>query len=328
MDPRHLAGCPTSLMRMVLEPNPSTERLERDLNVVMNELRRQVTLTASLRNEWYNLMHSTTLGKMQTAERLQILYRFLLDAHLAKERHLRLGTRFVFTDRIYEFQSQTFGQNVPTREQWLTQPGGMSRQTAMELVERDVRRLEITIKEVTEYLELAARDIRTRRRELDAANILEKTMQEMQNCLKKTSSSQEASTSQQQDDTIGDLLRRIDALEKGTSGSGSSLQMIVRQEVPSVVIEDSSTHKPLQRTVHQEVPSAQVKDICVKESVQKTVNKEVFSAQVNVNVRESVQKTVRQEVPSVQVDSYKMKEKGKKTKASDSSATFLAKELT
>ncbi|VDO72934.1 unnamed protein product [Heligmosomoides polygyrus] len=76
MDPRDLVGCPTSLMRMVLEPNPSTERLERDLNVVMNELRRQVTLTASLRNDWYNLMHSTTLGKMETAERLQILSRF------------------------------------------------------------------------------------------------------------------------------------------------------------------------------------------------------------------------------------------------------------
>ncbi|VDO72936.1 unnamed protein product [Heligmosomoides polygyrus] len=106
------------------------------------------------------------------------------------------------------------------------------------------------IKEVTEYLELAARDIRARRRELDAANILEKAMREKQNCLKKTSSSQEASTSQQHDDTIGDLLRRIDALEKGISGSGSSLQMIARQEVPSVMVQDSSAQKSLQRTLY------------------------------------------------------------------------------
>ncbi|VDP42703.1 unnamed protein product, partial [Heligmosomoides polygyrus] len=180
LEARDLTGCPTCLERIVLDPNPSSQHLEIDLTMVLNELHDQVKSTASHRNEWYNLMSSRVLRGMEVGEKLQLLNQFLLHASLGKERLLRLRTRYMLTDRVYESQTQAFGANVPAREEWLTQKDDVTRKGVMCLVNREVTRLETTIKEVQEYLTHAERELNAKKSEIDAAKILKKNVQVMQ----------------------------------------------------------------------------------------------------------------------------------------------------
>ncbi|KAK6031886.1 Tas retrotransposon peptidase A16 [Ostertagia ostertagi] len=109
LDPRDVEGGPKYLSRMILELKPTSQRLEGDLTAVLNEIKVQVNITTSLRNEWFRLLCSTTLHEMGTAERPQLLNQHLLTANLTKERLLRLGTRICSTDRIYGEQCQRSG---------------------------------------------------------------------------------------------------------------------------------------------------------------------------------------------------------------------------
>lgn len=106
---------------------------------------------------------------------------------------------FIFSPMILIYESDTFYQLAArsftfvnassteyehTRKLRLTSPWGMSRTAVTELVTREVRRLETTIRKV-ELLEFVARYLWTHRGELGAAIILKKTVQEMQSWLRK-----------------------------------------------------------------------------------------------------------------------------------------------
>ncbi|KAK6015930.1 hypothetical protein OSTOST_18595 [Ostertagia ostertagi] len=207
---------------MILELKPTSQRLEGDLTAVLNEIKVQVNITTSLRNEWFRLLCSTTLHEMGTAERLQLLNQHLLTANLTKERLLRLGTRYVLTDRIYESNAQNDQELAARREEWLQiENVQVNTKDVMALIERDVRRLGTTIKEITEYMVTAEKELKSNRRELEAAEVLTKSVKAMQDQLqalrmepKKSDESVKASRpdkpqpSQETDDQYFDRLLR------------------------------------------------------------------------------------------------------------------------
>ncbi|KAK6017612.1 hypothetical protein OSTOST_16862 [Ostertagia ostertagi] len=218
---RDLEGGPKYLSRMVVELNPTAERLETDMTATLNELKNQEIVTTSVRSDWFRLLCSASLREMGAAERIQLLDRYLLTVSLTKERLLRLGTRYVLTDRIYEDNAKANEELATKRNEWLQMEDAQVHiKEIMSLVERDVRRLETTIKEITEYKVAAEKELMSNRRELDAADVLTKTMRAMQDQLQtiqalsaqdgssKVTQQETPQTTQETDDQYFDRLLR------------------------------------------------------------------------------------------------------------------------
>ncbi|KAK5972497.1 hypothetical protein GCK32_022710, partial [Trichostrongylus colubriformis] len=159
LDPRDVEGGPKYLYRMIIESKPSVQRMETDMMATFNEIQNQVTITASLRKEWFHLMCSASLREMGAAERIQLFNHFLLNASLTKERLLRFGTRYVMTDRVYDGMAQVNDELQVKRNEWIqTEEAKVDIKDVMGSVEKEVRHLETTIKEIKEYMVYADRE--------------------------------------------------------------------------------------------------------------------------------------------------------------------------
>nr|CDJ83551.1 chromosome segregation protein SMC [Haemonchus contortus] len=163
---------------MIIKPNPTAERIENDMTATPNEIRNQATVATTIRSEWFHILCSANLREVGPAERAQLLNHFLLTVSLTKERLLRFGTRYVLMDRLYECRTQGDEELASQREQWLQiEDPQVQIKEVMTIIERDVRRLETTVKEIKEYMAAADCELKSNRQQLEAADILTKSMQ-------------------------------------------------------------------------------------------------------------------------------------------------------
>ncbi|XGW21379.1 hypothetical protein V3C99_004383 [Haemonchus contortus] len=192
---------------MIIEPNPTAERIENDMTATLNEIRNQAAVATTVRSEWFHILCSASLREMGPAERVQLLNHFLLTVSLTKERLLRFGTRYVLMDRVYESRTQGDEELANQREQWLQiEDPQVQIKEVMAIVEKDVRRLETTMKEIKEYMAAADRELKSNRQQLEAADILTKSIQTLEDKLRMI-------PNQSSDDKIKILHERLTALE-------------------------------------------------------------------------------------------------------------------
>nr|CDJ97527.1 unnamed protein product [Haemonchus contortus] len=150
---------------------------------------------------------SASLREMGPAERVQLLNQFLLTVSLTKERLLRLGTRYVLMDRVYESRTQGDEELANQREKCLQiEDPQVQIKEVMAIVEKDVRRLETTMKEIKEYMAAADCELKSNRQQMEAADILTKSIQALEDKLRMI-------PNQSSDDKIKILHERLTALE-------------------------------------------------------------------------------------------------------------------
>ncbi|VDO70106.1 unnamed protein product [Haemonchus placei] len=247
-----MEGGPKYLSRMIIEPNPTAERIENDMTTTLNEIRNQATVATTVRSEWFHILCSASLREMGPAEKVQLLNHFLLTVRLTKERLLRFGTRYVLMDRIYESRTQGDEDLANQREEWLQiEEPQVQIKEVMANVEKDVRRLETTMKEIKEYRAAADRELRSNRQQLEAADILTKSIQALEDKLRMI-------PNQSSDDKIKILHERLTALEmtqkptEPRKGESLAIQVddnkgrtVVAQESVQVVEKKEDPKKPL-----------------------------------------------------------------------------------
>uniref|UniRef100_A0A0N4WXD3 DUF1758 domain-containing protein n=1 Tax=Haemonchus placei TaxID=6290 RepID=A0A0N4WXD3_HAEPC len=205
LESRDLKGGPKYLSRMTIEPNPTTERIENDMTATLNEIHNQATVATTVRSELFHILCSASLREMGSAKRVQLLNHFLLTVSLTKERLLRFGTRC--------FDGSSLRKSHSRRRRTGESKGGVVADDSqvqikevMANIEKDVRRLETTMKEIKEYMAAADRELKSNRQQLEAADILTKSIQALEDKVRMI-------PNQSSDDKIKILHERLTALE-------------------------------------------------------------------------------------------------------------------
>nr|CDJ86083.1 unnamed protein product [Haemonchus contortus] len=84
-------------------------------------------------------------------------------------------------DRLYESRTQGDEELAYQREQQLQiEDPQMQIKDVMAIIEIDVRRLQTTMKEIKEYMAAAERELKSNRQQLEAADILTKSVQALE----------------------------------------------------------------------------------------------------------------------------------------------------
>ncbi|KAK5969094.1 hypothetical protein GCK32_017431 [Trichostrongylus colubriformis] len=161
MDARDLYADATYLTRLLIKSNPTAEEIETELNKCFNEIHNHIAVSTTVRNHLNFLKDDDPFKKGGAGERLLLMSRFVRSAHQTKETLLRLGTRYILTERIYERQARTGGVSAFRYEDWLAEMGGAHKIGPVnKAVESELRLLMAKIQESEELLGEAEMELR------------------------------------------------------------------------------------------------------------------------------------------------------------------------
>ncbi|KIH68938.1 hypothetical protein ANCDUO_00725 [Ancylostoma duodenale] len=119
MDSHELDGDTSFLTNLVKCSNPSKEFIEHDLQVTLDAIHRQVEIGTTLLTQWTYIKNDKCYLSSSPAEQLLIINRNLRAAVITKERILRLATRYILTDKLYDNRAHTGRLSLFERQDWL-----------------------------------------------------------------------------------------------------------------------------------------------------------------------------------------------------------------
>ncbi|VDP13309.1 unnamed protein product, partial [Heligmosomoides polygyrus] len=163
---------PTYLKRLVNVSQLSEDAIENDLLTVFSEIEQHVRDAEELRSQWFQILSDNSFRQSGGGEQVLMLSKFRATAGVIKERLPRFGTRFLLTDQIYQLQVKAEVASSDRRLEWLGKEAGEDSanvEAALRIVERAVRRLNTTTREVEERTVYAERALRHSTKDVESS---------------------------------------------------------------------------------------------------------------------------------------------------------------
>ncbi|RCN42480.1 hypothetical protein ANCCAN_11556 [Ancylostoma caninum] len=154
MDASDIDGNTNILLKLLKEKNPSEDFIERDLQVVLEAIHKQKDIATTLKVQWDHLKNDKAFLLSDVSEKLLLVHRTLRTASITKERILRLTTRYVMMDRLYEARVEPGYLSKFRREDWLyyDKPYAVQPEIVLALVDVCLKILDSTITELEKRL--------------------------------------------------------------------------------------------------------------------------------------------------------------------------------
>ncbi|KAL6743065.1 hypothetical protein Aduo_016150 [Ancylostoma duodenale] len=154
MDASDIDGNTSILFKLLKEKNPSEDFIERDLQVVLEAIHKQKDIATTLKVQWDHLKNDKAFLLSDVSEKLLLVHRTLRTASITKERILRLTTRYVMMDRLYEARVEPGYLSKFRREDWLyyDKPYAVQPEIVLALVDVCLKILDSTITELEKRL--------------------------------------------------------------------------------------------------------------------------------------------------------------------------------
>ncbi|KAK5983852.1 hypothetical protein GCK32_016416 [Trichostrongylus colubriformis] len=161
MATRDVDGDAAYLSRLLIRSHPSAEQLENELEKCFNEIQRYITVSRTIRNHFKFIQSDDPFKKAGAGERVLLLTNFRHCASTVKEVLLRMGTRFILTERIYARHASTGGVSSVRYEDWLVKDFGSHKIGVINMtIEMELRPLIEVIKQTEELLTKAEKELK------------------------------------------------------------------------------------------------------------------------------------------------------------------------
>lgn len=122
MDPRFVDGDLGYLYKYASIKNQTASGFENDLTLTLNALHRQITTAGIVRVDWEHKRGEEHFVLAEPAEQVLLLTELLRVAEQTDEKIVKLTTRYVLTDRLFEEQVAIGRLNSIHRNAWLKKP--------------------------------------------------------------------------------------------------------------------------------------------------------------------------------------------------------------
>ncbi|ETN85895.1 hypothetical protein NECAME_16594 [Necator americanus] len=154
MNVDEIYGDTTHLAELIRVRALTLSQLEAELRLVLDAIHQQVRIASTLALQWDHIKNDNAFQSAPSGEQILITSRCLRTAEVTKERVLRLGTRYILTDLVYENHSFTGRMSRFDRQDWLMKDHKLDVRSdiVLELINRQKRLLEAEIREMEAFL--------------------------------------------------------------------------------------------------------------------------------------------------------------------------------
>ncbi|KIH56784.1 hypothetical protein ANCDUO_13027 [Ancylostoma duodenale] len=154
MNADEIYGDTTHLAELIRVRAPTSSQLEAELRLVLDAIHQQVRIASTLALQWDHIKKDNAFQLAPPAEQILVTSRCLRTAEVTKERVLRLGTRYILTDLVYENHSFTGRISRFDRQDWLMEDHKLEVRSniVLQLINRQKRLLEREIREMEAFL--------------------------------------------------------------------------------------------------------------------------------------------------------------------------------
>ncbi|KAK6764833.1 hypothetical protein RB195_024960 [Necator americanus] len=154
MNADEIYGDSTHLAELIRVRALTSSQLEAELRLVLDAVHQQVRIASTLALQWDHIKNDNAFQSAPSGEQILITSRCLRTAEVTKERVLRLDTRYILTDLVYENHSFTGRMSRFDRQDWLMKDHKLDVRSdiVLELINRQKRLLEAEIREMEAFL--------------------------------------------------------------------------------------------------------------------------------------------------------------------------------
>ncbi|XGW10386.1 hypothetical protein V3C99_012128 [Haemonchus contortus] len=181
---RDIDGDAAYLSRLLVRSHPNAEHLETELEKCFNDIRRYITVSRTIRNHFKFMQSDDPFKNAGAGEKVILLTDVRHSATTVKEVLLRVGTRYVLTERIYALQASSARVSAKRYEEWLAKDGGSHKIGPINMtIETELRPLIQVIKQTEHLLAEAKKDLKKESpkdhpREMENFNKLQQLLKE------------------------------------------------------------------------------------------------------------------------------------------------------
>lgn len=152
---KEMDGDTTLLEALLRTPVPSSLALEAELVQHLDCLRRQADLASTLKIQWEFVKEDESFLLAGPGEQVPLLARWLRNAETTKEKILRVGTRYLLTDALYDRMVQAGQISRFEHREWLEKQRGLDGRQfpLLVLIGEKTMMLDAIIKQMEEHLQ-------------------------------------------------------------------------------------------------------------------------------------------------------------------------------
>ncbi|VDO91780.1 unnamed protein product [Heligmosomoides polygyrus] len=122
MDPRLMNNDLGYVYKYMKAKNQTASGFENDLEMKLHALHQQADVAATLRSDWQHLRRNEVFLLEAPGEQVLLLNRCLRTGELTKEKMIKLATRYLLTERMFEQQVENGKLNSTHLHAWYNKP--------------------------------------------------------------------------------------------------------------------------------------------------------------------------------------------------------------
>ncbi|VDP62457.1 unnamed protein product [Heligmosomoides polygyrus] len=122
MDPRLMNNDLGYVYKYMKAKNQTASGFENDLEMTLHALHQQADVAATLRSDWQHLRRDEVFLLEAPGEQVLLLNRCLRTGELTKEKMIKLATRYLLTERMFEQQVENGKLNSTHLHTWYNKP--------------------------------------------------------------------------------------------------------------------------------------------------------------------------------------------------------------